>query len=335
MVSFRYVCACRSVDVFDGHRPGKVTVSDQLALEFERQRPRLRAIAYRMLGSIGEADDAVQEAWLRLSRADRGGVNNLAAWLTTVVGRVALDMLRSRRSRRETPVGDAVSAWPEPVVSPADAMDPEQEALLADSVGLALMVVLETLTPAERLAFVLHDLFGVPFAEVGPMLDRSADAAKMLASRARRRVRGATPGRADLERQWEVVHAFRAAARDGDFDALVAVLDPDVEVVADAAALRPGGPLRVVGARAAANQAISFRPLARFARPVLVNGAPGVLVVPEGSPPLALLAFTVTDGLITRLDVVTDRARLVRLDLTMVSERRRPVSSRNTSSSEG
>jgi RNA polymerase sigma-70 factor (ECF subfamily) len=291
-------------------------VSDQLALEFERQRPRLRAVAYRMLGSIAEADDAVQEAWLRLTRSDHAEVRNLAAWLTTVVGRVALDMLRARHSRRETPLGDAATAWPEPVVSPPDGMDPEQEALLADSVGLALMVVLETLTPAERLAFVLHDLFGVPFAEVGPMIDRSADAAKMLASRARRRVRGASPPPADLERQREVVEAFRAATRDGDFDALVAVLHPDVEVIADADSLRPGGSLRVSGAQAAARQALSFRRLARFARPVLVNGAPGMLVLPEGAPPLALLAFTVENGLITRLDVLADRERLVRLDLS-------------------
>lgn len=290
-------------------------MSDQLALEFERHRPRLRAVAYRMLGSVAEADDAVQEAWLRLTRSDHA-VRNLAAWLTTVVGRIALDMLRTRNSRRETPLGDAVTDWPEPVVSPADGMDPEQEAMVADSVGLALMVVLETLTPAERLAFVLHDLFGVPFAEVGPMLDRSEDAAKMLASRARRRVRGATPPPADLERQRAVVDAFRAAARDGDFDALVAVLHPDVEVVADADALRRGRPRRVSGARAAARQALSFQPLARFARPVLVNGAPGLLVRPAGAAPLALLAFTVEDGMITRLDVLADRERLARVDLS-------------------
>ena len=293
-------------------------MSDQLAREFERQRPRLRAVAYRMLGSIAEADDAVQEAWLRFTRSDHAKVRNLAAWLITVVGRIALDMLRARHSRRETPLGDAVTGWPEPVVSPPDGMDPEQEALLADSVGLALMVVLETLTPAERLAFVLHDLFGVPFADVGPMIDRSADAAKMLASRARRRVRGASPPPADLERQREVVEAFRAATRDGDFDALVAVLHPDVEVIADADSLRPGGSLRVSGAQAAARQALSFRRLARFARPVLVNGAPGMLVLPEGAPPLALLAFTVENGLITRLDVLADRERLGRLDLSAV-----------------
>jgi RNA polymerase sigma-70 factor (ECF subfamily) len=293
-------------------------VSDQLAREFERQRPRLRAVAYRMLGSIPEADDAVQKAWLRLTRSDHAKVRNLAAWLITVVGRIALDMLRARHSRRETPLGDAVTGWPEPVVSSPDGMDPEQEALLADSVGLALMVVLETLTPAERLAFVLHDLFGVPFADVGPMIDRSADAAKMLASRARRRVRGASPPPADLERQREVVEAFRAATRDGDFDALVAVLHPDVEVIADADSLRPGGSLRVSGAQAAARQALSFRRLARFARPVLVNGAPGMLVLPEGAPPLALLAFTVENGLITRLDVLADRERLGRLDLSAV-----------------
>ncbi|HEX6336918.1 MAG TPA: sigma-70 family RNA polymerase sigma factor [Jiangellaceae bacterium] len=291
-------------------------MSDQLAIEFERQRPRLRAVAYRMLGSIAEADDAVQEAWLRLTRSNHAEVNNLAAWLTTVVGRVALDMLRARHSRRETPMGDAGAAWPEPVVSPADGMDPEQEALLADSVGLALMVVLETLTPAERLAFVLHDLFRVPFAEVGPMLGRSEDAAKMLASRARRKVSGATPPPSDLQRQREVVDAFRAATQNGNFDALVAVLHPDVEIVADADAFRAGRPMRVRGARTAARQALSYRPLARFARPVLINGAPGVLVLPKGAAPLALLAFTVKDGLITRLDVLADRERLARLDLS-------------------
>jgi len=290
-----------------------VNDQDLLADEFERERTRLRAVAYRMLGSLSEADDAVQEAWLRLSRSDRGEVRNLGAWLTTVVARVALDMLRSRGARRETPLD---LAWPDPVVSPAEGMDPEQEALLADSIGLALMVVLETLTPAERLAFVLHDLFGVPFAEVGPMLDRSEDAAKMLASRARQRVRGATPPASDLERQRAAVDAFLAAARDGDFDALVAVLHPDVVVNGHLGVLPVGAPQRVRGAQAAARRALSFRRMAGFARPVLVNGAPGLLVLPDGSTPFALLAFTVYDGRITQVDVLADRERLARLDLS-------------------
>ncbi|MBO0846484.1 MAG: sigma-70 family RNA polymerase sigma factor [Nocardioides sp.] len=285
-------------------------MDDGLAAAFERERPRLRGVAYRMLGSLADADDAVQEAWLRLSRNDSDEVRNLGAWLTTVVGRIALDMLRARRTRKEDPFEDAVVSWPDPVVSPPDGLDPEQEALLADSVGLALMVVLETLTPAERLAFVLHDLFAVPFAEIGPMLDRSEDAAKMLASRARRRVQGASVSTTDRSRQRDVVAAFQAAARDGDFDTLLAVLDPDVEIVSDV------GARYTVGAEAAARHAMSFRRFATVGRPVLVNGAPGILVLPEGAPPYALLAFTVRDGLITRLDVVAARERLARLDVS-------------------
>jgi RNA polymerase sigma-70 factor (ECF subfamily) len=297
------------VGTADGREDGKVTMSDELAEAFERERPRLRGVAYRMLGSRAEADDAVQEAWLRLTRTD-DEVRNLGAWLTTVVGRVALDMLRARRTRKEDPFEDAVVSWPEPLVSPADGLDPEQQALLADSVGLALMIVLETLSPGERLAFVLHDLFAVPFAEIGPMLDRSEDAAKMMASRARRRVQGASVPPADVARQREVVAAFQAAAREGDFDALLAVLHPDVEVRSDV------GARRVSGAPAAARQALSFRRFATAGREVLVNGAPGVLVLPDGAAPYALLAFTIQDRLITRMDVIAEPERLARLDLS-------------------
>ncbi len=285
-------------------------MSEELAAAFERERPRLRGVAYRMLGSLTDADDVVQDAWLRLARSDHQKVRNLGAWLTTVVARIALDRLRARRNRREDPFEDAVLSWPEPVLSPPDALDPEQQALLADSVGLALMVVLETLSPAERLAFVLHDLFAVPFAEIGPMLDRSEDAAKMLASRARRRLQGTSQSAADTARQQEVLAAFQAAARAGDFDALVAVLHPDVEVHSDI------GARRTVGAEPAARLSMSFRRFARSGHPVLVNGAPGILVLPEGAPPYALLAFTVSDGLITRMDVVAAPERLARLDLS-------------------
>jgi RNA polymerase sigma factor (sigma-70 family) len=290
-------------------------MSDELAAAFERERPRLRGVAYRMLGSLSDADDAVQEAWLRLARSDSDEVRNLQAWLTTVVGRIALDMLRARRTRREDPLEDAVVSWPDPLLSPPDVLDPdpEQQALLADSVGLALMVVLETLSPAERLAFVLHDMFGVPFAEIGPMLDRSEDAAKMLASRARRRVQGTSQSATDRSRQQEVVAAFQAAAREGDFEALVAVLHPDVEIRSDI------GARRTVGAEAAVRQAMAFRRYALAGRSVLVNGAPGILVWPDGAPPYALLAFTVRDGLITRMDVVAAPERLSRLDLSALA----------------
>ena len=249
-----------------------------LAERFEEHRPRLRAVAYRMLGSLSEADDAVQDAWLRLSRADTGGVENLGGWLTTVVARVCLNMLRSREPRREEPLDVHV---PDPIVSPRTGGDPEQEALLADSVGLALLVVLDTLTPAERLAFVLHDMFAVPFEEIAPMIERSPAAARQLASRARRRVQGQAPAPdPDLARQREVVDAFFAAARDGDFDALVAVLDPDVVLRADGGAARARQTVVIRGARAVAGQARhSPRRLAPFVRPALVNGAAGVVVV--------------------------------------------------------
>jgi RNA polymerase sigma factor (sigma-70 family) len=291
---------------------------DWLAGRFEANRAHLRAVAYRMLGSLAEADDAVQEAWLRLSRSDTNGVENLGGWLTTVVGRVCLDMLRSRRSRREEPLGAYV---PDPIVSPEDAIHPEQEALLADSVGLALLVVLETLAPAERLAFVLHDMFDVPFDEIAPILQRSPAAARQLASRARRRVKGAAPvPDADLGRQREVVDAFLAAARGSDFDALLAVLDPDVVLRADAGAV-PAGVSRVIrGASAVAEQALAFaQRLGPFARPALVNGAAGIVAAPGGRP-VSVLGFTVRGGKIVEIDILADPARLRQLDLAVLDD---------------
>jgi RNA polymerase sigma factor (sigma-70 family) len=294
-------------------------VSEELTHEFERERPRLHAVAYRMLGSHAEAEDAVQEAWVRLNRADGAEIRNLRGWLTTVVGRISLDLLRTRTARRETPLDETVvTEWPEPGNGAGQGLDPEQEALLAESVGVALVLVLDALTPAERLAFVLHDLFGVPFAEIGQILDRSTDAAKMLASRARRRVRRASPPATDLARQRRVVEAFRAAARDGDFDALIALLAPDVEVVADSDALLPGAPLRARGAERVARQTRSFRPLAPHSRVVLVNGGPGVLVRRQGAAPTAVLAFTIRGLTITRIDIVTDPDRLSRIDLSRI-----------------
>jgi RNA polymerase sigma-70 factor (ECF subfamily) len=289
--------------------------NERLAERFEANRPHLRAVAYRMLGSVSEADDAVQEAWLRLSRSDTGEVENLGGWLTTVVARVCLDMLRSRASRREEPLGVRV---PEPIVSRADGMDPEHEALLADSVGLALLVVLETLAPAERLAFVLHDMFAVPFDEIAPMVGRSPAAARQLASRARRRVQGGAPAPdADLARQREVVDAFFAAARDGDFEALVVVLDPDVVLRSDGGVV-PGASVVVHGAQAVAERAFSFARLSPFVRPALVNGAAGVVVAPRGRRPFSVMGFTVTGGKIVAIDALADPARLWRLDLTVL-----------------
>jgi RNA polymerase sigma factor (sigma-70 family) len=291
---------------------------DFLAEQFEENRTHLRAVAYRMLSSISEADDALQEAWLRLSRSDTSGVENLKGWLTTVVARVCLDILRSRRSRREGPLGVHM---PEPIVSRADGLDPEREALLADSVGLALLVVLETLSPAERLAFVLHDMFGVPFEEIGPIVGRSEVAARQLASRARRRVRGATPvPDADLRRQRAVVDAFLAAARDGDFDALVAVLDPDVVLRSDGGVLRAGLSREVRGATAVAGQALTFSRFVRSARtrPALVNGAAGVVSwSPEGQL-FSVMGFTVTHGMIVEVDILADPERLRHLDLALL-----------------
>jgi RNA polymerase sigma factor (sigma-70 family) len=284
-----------------------------LAGRFEEHRTHLRAVAYRMLGSVSEADDAVQETWLRLSRSDTSEVENLGGWLTTVLARVCLDMLRSRKSRREESLGARV---PEPVAGRADGADPEQEALLSDSVGLALLVVLETLTPAERLAFVLHDMFAVPFDEIAPIVGRSPDAARQLASRARRRVRGAdTSYELDHTRQREVVDAFLAAARDGDFDALVAVLDPDVVLRSDRAALPAGVPREVHGAPAVARRALVGR--ARAARPALVDGAVGVVVAPRGRL-LMVLDFKIRGGKIVEIDAVADPERLNQLDLALL-----------------
>ncbi|MGW7456943.1 RNA polymerase sigma factor SigJ [Streptomyces sp. NPDC054797] len=286
-----------------------------LAGRFEEHRPHLRAVAYRMLGSLSESEDAVQEAWLKLSRSDAAAVENLGGWLTTVVGRVCLDMLRSRTARREDPLHDEAGQvrLPDPVVSRADGPDPEQEALLADSVGMALMVVLDTLSPAERLAFVLHDLFAVPFEEIAPVLGRSAATTRQLASRARRRVQGAAPAPdPDRARLRSVVDAFLAASRSGDLDALVAVLDPEVVARSDGGTLRPS--LLRRGAAAVASQAITFARIAEAARPVLVNGTPGVVAMVQGRA-VSVMAFTVRDGRITALDILTDPERLARLDL--------------------
>jgi RNA polymerase sigma factor (sigma-70 family) len=280
---------------------------DLITEEFERHRPHLRSVAYRMLGSLSEADDAVQESWLRLSRSDTDAVANLGGWLTTVVARVALDMLRSRRTRRE----DYLGSWlPEPVVS-VDGDDPEQEALLADSVGLALLVVLDTLTPAERLAFVLHDMFGMPYEEIAPIVDRAPAATRQLASRARRRVRGAAPSPdPDLARQREVVDAFLAASRAGDFEALLEVLDPDVVFRIDTGGIPPRARPPVVGAEAVARQVLERGSrLAPFGRPAIVNGGAGVVVAPEGRP-FAVVGFTIADGRIVEIDVVADPEKL-------------------------
>jgi len=291
-----------------------LTVADQqlLAQRFEEHRTHLRAVAYRMLGSLTEADDAVQEAWLRLSRADTDDVTNLAAWLTTVTGRICLDMLRSRTARREEPLDVRL---PDPVISYDGGGDTEHEALTADAVGLALLVVLETLTPAERLAFVLHDLFGVPFTEIGPIVGRTPDAAKMLASRARRRVRsGTVEPDADPRRQREIVEAFLAAARAGDFGALVELLDPGVVLRADMGAAAPPDltPL-VIGATAVAGRALLFAQPGGVPEHALVNGAAGVVTRRNGRM-IAVLGFTITHDKIVAIDVLADPERLSRLD---------------------
>jgi len=290
---------------------------DWLAQRFEENRTHLRAVAYRMLGSISEADDALQETWLHLSRSDTSGVENLGGWLTTVVARVCLDMLRSRRSRREEPLGTHL---PDPIVDRAEGLDPEHEALLADSVGLALLVVLERLTPAERVAFVLHDMFSLPFEEIAPIVGRSPAATRQLASRARRRVRGAAISpEVDLAHQREVVDAFLAAARDGEFDALVAVLDPEVVLRSDGGVLRPGASVVVHGARAVAEQALIFSRLSPFVRPAVVNGAAGVVVAPRGRP-FSVMGFTVRGGKIVEIDVLADPARMEQLDLAVLDD---------------
>jgi RNA polymerase sigma-70 factor, ECF subfamily len=286
---------------------------DWLAERFEAHRTHLRAVAYRMLGSVSEADDAVQEAWLRLSRADTSAVDNLGGWLTTVVARVCLNMLQSRRSRREEPIGAHV---PDPVASRRDGIGPEDEALLAEGVGLALVVVLDTLTPAERLAFVLHDMFDVPFEEVAAIVGRSPAAARQLASRARRRVRGSAPPDADLTRQRAVVDAFLAASRGGDFGALLAVLDPDVVLRADPAAVRMGVAREVRGAAAVAE---TFAGRARAARPALVDGVPAAVWAPGGRPRV-VLSFTIAGGRIVGIDLLADPERLRHLDLAVLDD---------------
>jgi RNA polymerase sigma-70 factor, ECF subfamily len=278
--------------------------------EFERHRPHLRAVAYRMLGSLSDADDVVQEAWLRLNRSDAASVENMRGWLTTIVSRLSLDALRTRKSRRE----HSAEAWlPEPIVSHQDGVDPEQEALLADSVGLALLVVLETLAPSERLAFVLHDMFAVPFDEIAPIVGRSPAATRQLASRARRRVQGAPVPDADLERQREVADAFLAASRNGDFEALLAVLDPNVVLRAQS----PEAAAEIRGAPAVAERVLMFAHLAPFARPALVNGAVGFVATREGRP-ASIVGVIVRGGKIVEVDVIADPERLQELDLAIL-----------------
>jgi len=281
--------------------------TEPLTEAFEDNRARLRSVAYRMLGSATEADDALQEAWLRLRRSDASGVENLSGWLTTVVSRVCLDMLRSRRSRREEPM--------ETRESPADAedADPESEALLSDSVGLALLVVLDRLSPAERVAFVLHDMFGVSFEEIAPIVGRTPAAARQLASRARRGVRGASAEGSDLGRQRQLVDAFLAASRRGDFGALLTVLDPEVVVRADGAAVRMGAEAEV---RGAAEVAETFSGRARAARPAVVDGAAALVWMVEGQPRM-VFGFTIEDGKIATIDLLADPERLGKLDVVL------------------
>ena len=285
--------------------------SEWLAGRFEEHRTHLRAVAYRMLGSLTEADDAVQDAWERVNRAGADDVDNLKAWLTTVVARVCLNVLRSRNAHREEPLEAYI---PDPIVSPADGADPEEEVLLADSVGLALQIVIDTLGPAERVAFVLHDLFHVSFDEIAAMVGRSPEAARQLASRARRRIKGAevhTPER-DLTRQRAVVDAFFAAGRAGDFDTLVSLLDPDVVARADLGPSRLGGPRVIRGAAAVARQARLGANAAAVIHPVLINGAAGVVITLDGRP-LTLMGFTVAEGKIVEVDVIADPDRITRL----------------------
>jgi RNA polymerase sigma-70 factor (ECF subfamily) len=290
---------------------------DWLAQRFEEHRPRLRAVAYRMLGSVSEADDAVQDTWLRLSRSDSDEVENLGGWLTTVTARVCLNMLRSRKTRREEPFGPHV---PEPIIDSMAGVDPEHEALLADSVGLALLVVLEMLSPAERLAFVLHDMFAVPFDQIAPIVDRSPEATRQLASRARRRVQGSAPvGDADPDQQRVVVDAFLAAAREGDFDALVSLLDPDVVLRADSGRGLPGATLEIHGAAEVAGRALTYARLQLLNRPVLVNGMPGMMSYRDGRP-FSVGAITVRGGKIVEMDILADPERLSELDLTAIEE---------------
>lgn len=293
-----------------------------LARRFEENRTKLKAVAYRMLGSTSEAEDAVQEAWLRLSRSDDRAIENLGGWLTTVVGRVCLDMLRSRRSRREEPLDTGVPEThvPDPALGSGPEADPEQQALMADSVGLALLVVLETLDPAERLAFVLHDMFAVPFEEIARIVDRTPAAARQLASRARRRVQGADPDPdPDLARKREVVDAFLAAARGGDFEALVAVLDPDVVLRSDIGGGGVGAPVLVRGAEAVARQAMMFAPFARSSQPALVDGAPAVIST-RADRRFSVMVFTIARGKVVEMSAISDPAHLPGLDLVVLSD---------------
>jgi RNA polymerase sigma-70 factor, ECF subfamily len=285
-----------------------------LTERFELHRPHLRAVAYRMLGSVSEADDAVQETWLRIRDQDPQNVENMQAWLTTIVGRVCLNVLRSRRSRHEEPSVHV----PDPVVSLDEAEDPEHDVLLAESVGLALLVVLEELTPAERLAFVLHDIFGVPFAEIASALERSEASAQQLASRARRRLRGLPVPDRDLARQRRVVDAFFAASRDGDFEALLELLDPDVELRIDGGVLRADASILLRGADAVAARTTTYSKLYPFVIPVVVNGAAGAVVAPHGRV-FSVMAFTVTNGKVVQIDALLDPDRLRQLDLSIPS----------------
>jgi len=293
------------------------TDQEWLAQRFEVHRGHLRGVAYRMLGSTTEADDAVQEAWIRLSRTDTSGVENMRAWLTTVVGRVCLNILRSRKARREAPLETHVA---DPIVSPEARTDPEHEALLGDSVGLALLAVLDALTPPERVAFVLHDVFAMPFDEIAAIVGRSPAASRQLASRARRRVRGAPVPDTDLNGQWAVVDAFLAAAREGNFERLLAVLDPDVVLRSDGGEARPALVTGVRGRETVAAQAYSFRQFAATATRALVNGVPGgVAWTPDGRP-FAIISLTVARGRIVSIDILADPERLSRIDLDLVAD---------------
>src|SRR4051794_393950 len=288
---------------------------DCLAERFEEQRTHLRAVAYRMLGSLSEADDAVQEAWLRLARSDTAEIDNLAAWLTTVIARVSLNMLRSRANRREQSLGPYV---PEPIVDSTEGTDPEHEALLADSVGLALLVVLETLTPPERLAFVLHDMFAVPFDDIAPIIDRSPEAARQLASRARRRVQAQdTVPDTDLDGQREVVDAFMAAAREGDFERLVAVLDPDIVLRADAGAAMAAASIEVRGAQEVAGRALMWSRADLTMHRALVNGAVGLVATRQGRP-FSIMGLIIRGGKIAEMDILADPDRLAHIDLAFL-----------------
>jgi RNA polymerase sigma factor (sigma-70 family) len=297
-----------------------VNKQDFLAEEFEQHRSHLRAVAYRMLGSLSEADDAVQEAWLRLSRSDADEIENLGGWLTTVVARVCLDLLRSRKSRRE----ESLSApETEPLANRESGSDPEQEALLADSVGLAVLVVLNTLNPAERLAFVLHDMFAMSFDEIAPIVGRSTDATRQLASRARRRVQGTGATRTleldqeEIRQQRSVVEPFLAALRAGDFNALVSLLDPDLLVRTDITA--PGAPREVRGAETWARGAVGYSQGARFAQPALVDGAVGLVFAPRGKL-VRVVKISIVSGKIAQIEVIADPARLQQLDLAVLNE---------------